>query len=82
MQMKPYLIGQGIFHFVNDLLWCPPSHVSDCSDGSSSAINPFFIHWKQYDQLILSALLSSLSLHERPASCGRLSDFFFYLTHS
>ena len=62
MQMKPYLLGQGVFHFVDDSVPCPSSHVSDGSDGSSSTINPSFLHWKQQDQLILSALLSSLSM--------------------
>jgi hypothetical protein len=62
MQMKSYLIGQGVFHFIDGLVSCPPSHVSNCSDGSSSAINPSFLHWKQHDQLILNALLSSLSM--------------------
>jgi hypothetical protein len=41
---------------------CPPSHVSDSYVGSSSAINPSFLRWKQQDQFILSALLSSLSM--------------------
>jgi hypothetical protein len=62
MQMKPYLLGQGVFHFVNGSVSCPPSHVSDSSAGSSSTINPSFLCWKQQDQLILSALLSSLSV--------------------
>jgi len=59
MQMKPYLLGQGVFHFVDGLVSCPPSHVSDSFVGSSSTINPSFLRWKQRDQLILSALLSS-----------------------
>jgi len=62
MQMKPYLIGQGVFHFIDGLVPCPLSHVSDSSDGSSLAINPSFLRWKQQDQLILSALLSYLSM--------------------
>jgi len=62
MQMKPYLLGQRDFHFVDGLVSCPSSHDSDCSDGSSSAINLYFLRWKQQDQLILSALLSSLSM--------------------
>ena len=41
---------------------CPPSHVSDSYVGSSSAINPSFLRWKQQDQFILSALLSSFSM--------------------
>jgi hypothetical protein len=50
MQMKPYLLGQGVFHFV------------DSSASSSSTISPSFLRWKQHYQLILSALLSSLSV--------------------
>ena len=62
MQMKPYLLGQGVFQFVDGSLPCPPSHMIDASAGSSSAISPSFLRWKQQDQLILSALLSSLSV--------------------
>jgi hypothetical protein len=62
MQMKPYLLDQGVFHFVDGSVSCPPSHVFYCFDGSSSTINPSFLRWKQQDQLILSALLSSLSM--------------------
>jgi len=62
MQMKPYLIGQGVFHFVNGLVSCPPSYIFDNSVGSSFTISPSFLCWKQHDQLILSALLSSLSV--------------------
>jgi len=62
MQMKPYLFGQGVFHFVDGSVPCPPSHIFDSSAGSSSIISPSFLCWKQHDQLILSALLSSLSV--------------------
>jgi hypothetical protein len=62
MQMKPYLLGQGVFHFVDGSLSCPPSHMIDASAGSSSAIIPSFLRWKQQDQLILSVILSSLSV--------------------
>jgi len=41
---------------------CPPSHIFDSSASSSSTISPSFRRWKQHDQLILSALLSSLSV--------------------
>jgi len=62
MQMKPYLLSQGVFHFIDGFMSCPPSHVYDSSVGSSFTINPSFLWWKQHDQLILSALLSSLSM--------------------
>jgi len=62
MQMKPYLLGQGVFHFVDGSVPCPPSHIFDSFAGSSSTTSPSFLRWKQQDQLILSASLSSLSV--------------------
>jgi len=47
MQMKPYLLGQGVFHFVDGLVSCPPSHIFDNSASSSFTIGPFFLRWKQ-----------------------------------
>jgi len=67
MQMKPYLIGQGIFSFVDGLFPCSSPQVLS-SDASSTSvtfgfgINQAFLTWKQQDQLILSALISSLSM--------------------
>ena len=43
MQMKPYLLGQGVFHFVDGSLSCPPAHPIDASVATSSAINPSFL---------------------------------------
>ena len=45
-----------------DSMLCPLSHVYNSSVGSHLTINPSFLHWKKHDQLILSALLSSLSI--------------------
>jgi hypothetical protein len=63
MQMKSYLLGQGVFHFVDGSMLCSPSHVFDSFVGSPSTINASFLHWKQHDQLILSVLFSSLSMN-------------------
>lgn len=35
---------------------------NNTADGTSLQVNQFFLHWKQQDQLILSALFSSLSM--------------------
>jgi hypothetical protein len=61
MQMLPYLLGQGVFGFVDGSNTCPSPHVL-VGDGTSLQVNPLFLHWKQQDQFILSALLSSLSM--------------------
>jgi len=61
MQMLPYLLGQGVFGFVDGSNTCPSTHVL-AHDGISLQVNPLFQNWKQQDQLILSALLSSLSM--------------------
>jgi hypothetical protein len=43
--MKLYLLVQGIFHFVDGSLSCPPSHIAkvDSSVGSSPYVNPSFL---------------------------------------
>lgn len=61
MQMKPYLLGQGVFGFVDGSNSCPSPHVLTVG-GTSLQVNQFFLRWKQQDQLILSALVSSLSV--------------------
>ena len=61
MQMKSYLLGQGVFHFVDDSLSCSSPNVV-ATDGISFQVNHSFLCWKQHGQLILSALLSSLSM--------------------
>jgi hypothetical protein len=61
MQMMPYLLGQGVFGFVDGFNTCPSTHVF-AHDGISLQVNPLFQNWKQQDQLILSALISSLSM--------------------
>jgi hypothetical protein len=37
--MKPYLLGQGVFHFVDSSMPCPPSHIFDSCVDSSSIIS-------------------------------------------
>jgi hypothetical protein len=59
--MKSYLIRQGIFYFVDGSLSCPPSHVVVAYDFSRLIF--FFLRYKQQDELILSALLFSLSMN-------------------
>jgi hypothetical protein len=61
MQMLPYLLGQGVFGFVDGSNTCPSTYVH-AHDGISLQVNLFFQTWKQQDELILSALLSSLSM--------------------
>jgi len=60
MQMKPYLLGQGVYAFVDGSYPCPALCVAT-TETAAPAINSFFLSWKQQDQLIMSALLSSLS---------------------
>jgi hypothetical protein len=64
MQMKLYLIGQGVFFFVDGLMVCPSLHndVSTTETTNNSSFSQAFLAWKQQDQLILSTLLSSLSI--------------------
>jgi hypothetical protein len=61
MQMKPFLLGQGVYSFVDGTLPCPLSHLASAAT-SSPSVNPVYLSWKQQDHLIMSALLSSLSV--------------------
>ncbi|XP_042982037.1 uncharacterized protein LOC122311522 isoform X1 [Carya illinoinensis] len=54
--MIPYLKGQRLFHFVDGSTAPPPPLLSD-----ALTPNPDFLHWTQTDQIILSALISTLS---------------------
>ena len=67
MQMKPYLIGQGVFLFVNGSHSCLSlldlfNHSTAASTNINSGPSKAFLTWKHQDQLILNALLSSLSI--------------------
>lgn len=61
MQMKPYLLGQGVFQFVNGSISCPSPHVFVAAD-TSLKVNYSFLRWKQQDQPILGAHMSLLSM--------------------
>jgi len=75
MQMKPYLLGQGVFGFVDGSNSCLSPHIL-ATDGVSLQVSQHFLRWKQQDQLILSVLLSSLSMEvlhivvDCPTSCS------------
>jgi hypothetical protein len=67
MQIKSYLIGRGVFSFVDGSHSCPSPHDLSSDPSANSASFSFgpsqaFLTWKQQDQLILSSLLSSFSI--------------------
>jgi len=67
MQIKSYLIGRGVFSFVDGSHSCLSPHDLSSDPSANSASFSFgpsqaFLTWKQQDQLILSALLSSFSI--------------------
>jgi hypothetical protein len=43
MQMKTYLLSQGVFHFIDGSVSCPPSHIFYSSASSSFTISPSFL---------------------------------------
>jgi hypothetical protein len=61
MQMKPFLLGQDVYSFVDGTSPCPPPHLA-ATETSTFSINPVYLSWKQQDHLIMSALLSFLSV--------------------
>ena len=59
--MKPFLLGQDVYSFVDGTSPCSTSYLESAA-ASSPSINPAYLTWKQQDDLIMSALLSSLSV--------------------
>uniref|UniRef100_A0A2N9EQN2 Reverse transcriptase Ty1/copia-type domain-containing protein n=1 Tax=Fagus sylvatica TaxID=28930 RepID=A0A2N9EQN2_FAGSY len=61
-QVVPYLKGQHLFRFVDGSHPCPSQVVASASSDSTVVLlNSEFTKWQLQDQLILSALISSLS---------------------
>ena len=60
-QIVPYLKGQKVFGYVDGSISIPPQAIPASSDGSVTIPNPDFLTWVQQDQMILSALISSLT---------------------
>ena len=58
--MKSFLLGQGVYPFVDGTSPCPSSHLESVA-ASLPSVNHAYLTWKQQDHLIMSALISSLS---------------------
>jgi len=67
MLMKPYLLGQGVFHFVDGSMLCPPSHIFDSSAGPSSIISPSFLPLRHP---LCTSSASYLSIAISLSNCG------------
>uniref|UniRef100_A0A2N9H324 Retrotransposon Copia-like N-terminal domain-containing protein n=1 Tax=Fagus sylvatica TaxID=28930 RepID=A0A2N9H324_FAGSY len=61
-QVVPYLRGQHLFQFVDGSFPIPqPIIAAPLDSASTTLINPEFTQWQLQDQIVLSALISSLS---------------------
>ena len=60
-QILPYLKGQHLFGYIDGSISPPPQFLSPTTDNPQPETNPSFLTWQSQDQLILSALISSLS---------------------
>lgn len=64
-QLIPYLKGQCLFGYIDGSTPCPPlviaSSRTSVTSASATVSNPAFAHWCEQDQIILSAIISSLS---------------------
>uniref|UniRef100_A0A2N9IMK5 Reverse transcriptase Ty1/copia-type domain-containing protein n=1 Tax=Fagus sylvatica TaxID=28930 RepID=A0A2N9IMK5_FAGSY len=60
-QIVPYLRGQHLYGFIDGTNPAPPSSVTASTSDTTTALpNPEFSNWHTQDQMILSALISSL----------------------
>ncbi|KAJ0100797.1 hypothetical protein Patl1_04832 [Pistacia atlantica] len=60
-QLIPYLRGQNLFGYLDGSIPCPPITIPSSTNTSIHIPNPEYMHWSQQDQIILSAILSSLT---------------------
>lgn len=47
--------------FIDGFYSCPPPYIV-AIDIAAHVLNPYFLSWKRHNQLIISALLSSMSI--------------------
>ena len=57
----PYLKGQHLFGYIDGSILVSPKFLLPTTDINQPAPNPSFLTWQSQDQLILLALISSLS---------------------
>jgi hypothetical protein len=60
-QIVPYLKGQHLFGYIDGSIPASPQFLLPTTDITQPAPNPSFLTWQSQDQLILLALISSLS---------------------
>ncbi|KAK0580027.1 hypothetical protein LWI29_035292 [Acer saccharum] len=59
-QLRPFLIGHGLYQYVDDTLPTPPPTLP-AADGASADPNPAYLHWFQQDQLVVSYLVATMT---------------------
>jgi len=79
MQMLSYLLGQGVFGFVDGSNTCPSSHIL-AGDGISLQVNP--LSSLETTGPTHSECSSFLPIYGSFASCCWLSKLYFSLAHS
>ncbi|KAJ0035570.1 hypothetical protein Pint_25899 [Pistacia integerrima] len=60
-QLIPYLRGQNLFGYLDGSIPYTPITIPSSTNTSIHIPNPEYVHWSQQDQIILSAILSSLT---------------------
>jgi hypothetical protein len=61
-QVLPYLRAQNLLSFIDPQAEVPPKEITvTTTDGASRVPNPVYTTWYQQDQVVLSALLASLT---------------------
>ncbi|KAK0579792.1 hypothetical protein LWI29_031511 [Acer saccharum] len=59
-QLRPFLIGHGLYHYVDGSAPAPTPVVLLADDGSASP-NPAYLKWFQQDQLVVSYLVATMT---------------------
>ncbi|KAK0603781.1 hypothetical protein LWI29_008575 [Acer saccharum] len=72
-QLRPFLIGNGLYHYV-DGTTPTPSHSLPVADNVASGPNPDYLNWFQQDQLVVSYLVAIISEPMLSLIVGKTTD--------
>jgi hypothetical protein len=72
--MVPFLEGQNLFGYVDGTLPQPPKLIPDNTSGLL-VTNPAYLPWYHQDQMIFSAIISTLSVETLPHVIGLSTSF-------
>ncbi|KAK0592343.1 hypothetical protein LWI29_017514 [Acer saccharum] len=82
-QLQPFLIGHGLYKFVDGTAPAPSATTVAAADTDTPTPNPAYLSWFQQDQLVVSYMVATLTKPmENPLPWRCTKTVFAYLQHA